>query len=301
MNTTGTILKNFRKNRLMTQQELSRGIVSRQTYSKIENGDIQPNFEILNSLLIKLDYELSDFAFEYKQLKNNNSMYHIYQKGIAKKATKNEIIKLNTYIHKNYKKSKRNFYLYGITKGHLRPIYPDLIPKFTSEDEDYFKKLVMKPRSIFNLYDLKLIGNFSGHLLSYEDILSLYYTLPDFSPYDYGDDFELYHSEIHKIFNNFCDIAIYNNDIPTAKEILKTHTLFTEINKDFRFFLYIKINELAIDFKETRSKESISNLKNILKTITLLDDEEMAKALKYQIKVLETDSEYISFKAITHN
>lgn len=301
MDYTGKILRRFRKNRSMTQQLLSQGIISRQTYSKIEKGDLEPNFEILTDLLNKLDYELSDFALEYNQLKNDDFIYRIYQKGIAKKATKNEIVKLNTYIHLNYKKSKRNFYLYGITKGHLQPIYPKLIPKFTLEDKEYFKKLVMNSKSYFSLYDLKLIGNFSGHLLSYGDLISLYFTLPNFSPYDYGDDFELYHSEIHKIYNNFCDIAIYNNDIPTAKEILKKHSLFTEINKDFRFFLYIKINELAINFKEFKYPESIEKLKKILNTIILLGDIEMEKALSYQIEVLETDAEYISFKAITHN
>lgn len=285
----------------MTQQELSNGIISRQTYSKIENDDVKPNFEILSDLLDKLDYSLSDFAMEHERLKKDNIFYHIFQKGVAKEATEEEILELLEYVKRTYKKSKKHFYLYGITKGQLFPYYPDLIPKFNSKDKEYFKKIITVNQNFFSLYDLKIIGNFASHLLEYNELLKLYYTLPDFFPYDYGDNVELYHAEIHRIYNNFCDIAIHNNDIDTAKTILKKHKYFGKYHKDFRNDLYIKINELTIHFKESKNDEFLSKLKLMCENLKLLGDDGMAKALKYQIDVLETDSEYISFKAITHN
>lgn len=301
MNSTGQILKHFRKNRFITQEKLSKGIVSRQTYSKIERGDIEPNFEILNALLKKLDYRLSDFAIEFEKLDRINTYFNIYQKGLSKNATEDEIKSLNKYIHKNYKQSKQQFYLYGLTKGRLEPVYPDIIPAFTEDDKQYFKKLIMKKQKYFSLYDLRLIGNFSAHLLSYEDLLILYNSLPDFLSIDYGDDIEIYHSEVHKIYNNFCDIAIFNDDINTAKEILRKHILFAESHKDFRFYLYTKINDLIIKFKESAEDEYLDKLKQILKTIRLLGDEQMVKSLEYQINILQTKDTYESIKAITHN
>lgn len=301
MITTGEILRKFRSNRQFTQKKLSNGIISRQTYSKIEHGDIEPNFEILNSLLEKLDYSLSDFAMEHERLKNDTKFFHIYQKGVAKEASHKEISNLVEYVKQNYKKSKKNFYLYCITKGQLFTNYPDLIPKFTSKDKNYFKKILLTEQRYFSLYDLKLIGNFAVHLLDYKDLLHLYSILPDFSPYDYGDNVELYHSEINRIYNNFCDIAIYNNDLETANFILNKHLSFTKNHKNFRNNLFIEINKLSIKFKESKDTKFVLKLKSMSKNLNSLGEKQLSQALEYQIKVLETDSEYISFKAITHN
>lgn len=301
MNSTGKILQQFRLNRGMTRQELSNGIISRQTYSKIENDKIEPNFEILNAILNKLDYSLSDFAIEYERLKEDNIFFYIYQKGIANEATEEEIIRLVNYVEQNYKRSKKDFYLYGLTKGQLFPYYPELIPKFNSEDKEYFKRIMMVDQSFFSLYDLKIIGNFASHLLDYKSLLYLYSSLPEFFPFDYGDNVELYHAEIHRIYNNFCDIAIYNNDTNTARSILDKHKAFAKTHKNIRNGLYIQINELTIKFKESKDDKYIFRLKSLSEGLNLIGDYETAKALDYQIKVLETDDEYISFNAITHN
>lgn len=70
----GGLLKQIRIERNIKQKELSDGIVSRSTISKIENGTHEPSFETAMKLINRLGISLSDFERRYMGEKSNSAL-----------------------------------------------------------------------------------------------------------------------------------------------------------------------------------------------------------------------------------
>jgi len=298
---TGSILKKFRKNRHLSQQSLCEGIITRQTYSKIENNQLEPNYEILLHLLDRLGYEVSDFAREVNRNSNSSKFYKLFLKGIGNDLTITEATALFEYVQSKRYISSRDFHLYGVTKGHLHKKFPTIIPAYTEEDKEYFRNFIKSSFAFYGLYDLKIIGDFLPHLLTYKEIKTLYKNLPDFPPLDYVEDSEIYRTQIHKIYNNICEIAIFSGDPLLAKEVLEKHKSFSKVHPELRYLIYIQINEISIDYLLTNNKLVLDKLLDISKAMQLIGENVLSEAIVNQHKTLLKEKEYNSIDTITYD
>jgi len=76
----GKIIRQLRNQNKMTQEELAAGIVSKSVISRIENGQVEPNFSVLMTLLNRLGKSLKPFEFvvtnkEYVQIKEERDSF----------------------------------------------------------------------------------------------------------------------------------------------------------------------------------------------------------------------------------
>ncbi len=60
---TGQLIKELRKARQLTQDELAKDITSRTTLSSIENRNQKVSFDLLQKLLDRLNIRLEEFSF----------------------------------------------------------------------------------------------------------------------------------------------------------------------------------------------------------------------------------------------
>ncbi|MGC7688425.1 helix-turn-helix domain-containing protein [Staphylococcus epidermidis] len=72
-------MKKLREDRCKTKREVSQGIVSDKTYSKIEKGVASLNFNDLTKVLKNLDLTLEEFTYQYKMIYEDP-----FSKGIEK-------------------------------------------------------------------------------------------------------------------------------------------------------------------------------------------------------------------------
>lgn len=289
---TGDILKKFRKNRKMTQKEICDGLITRQSYSKIENNLQQPNYEILLAILEKLDYEIDDFKNEMDKHTTIENYYALLLKAKKNKASLKEIKELITYAQNNKYKNNTHFQLYGRIVGHFQKKYPSLISNYTKEDREYFKKFSSNYSTNYSLSDLKLLADLSTHLLSYEEVYKIYKSLPNFNIFEYGKLSEIYSLQVHKIYNNYCDLALFNNDLKTAKEILELHISFASYYPNLRYMLYIKINEATLGYQETNDPLFLDELKRLANFTEELGDTISATSIFHQIEILKKNASY---------
>ncbi|MHC5215623.1 helix-turn-helix domain-containing protein [Enterococcus sp. LJL128] len=298
---TGEVLRKFRKRRGIMQNDLSVGISSRQTYSKIETNQQEPNFETLKLLLKRLDYEISDFEREVRLIDESHEFYALFLNAVNGESNLKEVTSLFSYADQRKNQSNKDFHFYMITKGHLHRKFPSVVPKFSKSDIAKFKKIVNGNIDFFNLYDLKLVADFSPQLLSYQELLNLYQRIPSFSPFDFSEDTQVYRTQIHKIYNNFCDIAAFRNDLKTAKEILAKHKHFAKIHPELRYSFFIKLNEITISYIETKDKERLEGIKFLIESMEFVEDESMKKVFEYQYYVLKNQEDYNTLDSVIYD
>lgn len=297
---TGDILKKFRKNRRVNQQDLCRGIITRQTYSKIENNQQEPNYEILQSLLKKLNYEIDDFNRELEKTSEIEFYYTLLLKAKNNQCDLSDIETLYCFANQNKYNNHTFFQLYGRTVGHLHKIYPTIIRDYTDEDKQYFSDFISDYSKTYSLSDLKMLADFSAHLLDYKELILTFKKLPNFSPFSYGKLSEVYSLQVHKIYNNFCDSALFNNDLKNAKKMITLHKEFGKFYPNMRYLFYIKINELTIGYLETNKKLYLDELTKLADFSKQLGDHSTATSIFYQIKVLKEKLDYDSTNAISN-
>ncbi|MBP2098891.1 hypothetical protein [Enterococcus rivorum] len=151
----------------------------------------------------------------------------------------------------------------------------------------------------FSLYDLRLIGDLATHILSYDELITLYRNLPTFDPYHYGEDTVIYRTQIHKILNNICDICINENNIELATEILNKHKNFAKVHTDLRYLFYIRINEIMINYLKDNDKKELDKLLEISESFKLAGDINTANAVKYQYNSHKNKETYELKKAVS--
>ncbi|MBL1227222.1 helix-turn-helix domain-containing protein [Enterococcus sp. BWR-S5] len=301
MNKPGDILKKFRLLRNFNQTVLSKGIISRPAYSKIENNWQEPNYEILTALLARLNYEITDFWRELNRDNVVDQCYKLFLKGLEGDLTEQEARNLIQVLEDSKFLSNRHYHLYGMTKSYLHNSFPSIISSLEDSDKEYFRTYINSLKNSYSLYDLKIIGDFATHVLPYSEIKKLYNRLPEFSPYDYAEDTQLYRTQIHKIYNNICDIAVLENDLELASELLVKHKKFAKVHSDLRYLLYIQINEAMILFKKSGNICDLDKLKEVAKIFNQIGDIKTSEAVLYQYNSYVGEDTYKPDSAITHD
>lgn len=299
MRKTGDILKKMRKQRKMNQQQLCKGIISRQAYSRLENNLQEPNYEILLQLLNRLNYETTDF---WRELNHDNPLdqcHKLYLKGIAGEMTEKEAAELMSQLNSITEKNNRYYHLLGMISGHLHSKFPKIIPDLKEHISPYFKNYIQDLTDL-SLYDLRIIGDFATSALSYPEQKEFFQKLDEFDPYAYGEESYAYRTQIHKIYNNFCDFALSKNDLQFAKTILDRHNRFAKVHKDLRYLSYLQINNAIYAYRITGDKKHLETLKEIAQALETCGDSNVAKKIDYQYQAYKTEK-YDPSKAISYD
>ncbi|MBC2008857.1 helix-turn-helix domain-containing protein [Listeria welshimeri] len=103
MKTYGSVIKLLRKNKSLSQQDISTDILSRTTISKIENNSIIPTITTLEAISIKLDVTLDEITFIRNnfQLDKRNEIISDFLKLVSNTQTElvtNIISRINHYL-----------------------------------------------------------------------------------------------------------------------------------------------------------------------------------------------------------
>lgn len=296
---SGEILKKFRINRNMTQSEVSKGIISRQAYSKIEKGQSEPSFQIFSNLLERLNYDLSDFMNEKRNLFSEKQYYKIYLQALDGTLTENEVEQLYKFSYDHRKENSNLLALYGKIKGHIHHRYPLIVPNFSREDKQLFKDYILNLNGHYSLNDLLIIGDFATISIHPDELGDFYDTLPSFKTSDYEYDISSYQLQICKIYNNFSDVFLPHNDLKRAEDCIKKLENFLKQKLNLRYAFYLKINKICLEYKKSDNPKILLELLDIAKIMESVGDTETANAIRYQYETYVNETPYVPENALT--
>lgn len=298
MKDIGKTIKQIRINKQLSQTDMAKNLMSRQFYSKIENNTVDITLSTLEQLLKKLKIDTTDFLREH--LKNTELSYYqkLLVKGFRKTLAPTEAKELIDYVSKHYTEDSQHLLLYVLTKSHVHNQFPNLIPNITEKDKSFIKKYIFSIKGDYRLFDLKIIGD-CARFLSLTDLKKLFDQFPNFATEDFSTDNSNIRVQINKIYNNFCDLAILEKDIPFAKRILTLHKEFAKTYPEVRYLFYIKINEVMITYMETQELSVLLELNKIADMFEYIGEQETAKAIRYQFQEYAEKNSYNPNKIIT--
>ncbi|EHV0131505.1 helix-turn-helix transcriptional regulator, partial [Enterococcus faecalis] len=227
MKNLGETLRTIRNNKNLSQSQIAENIMSRQRYSNIEKELTEPSLSELQKILLRMNINIIDFLKIYESDKTIGTYKNLLVKGLKKELSALEATKLINYATEHRNDSNENLLLYSLTKSHLHAHYSSVIPKFNETDIHDIKIYIQSIQGEYSLYDLKIIGDFA-RFLSIEEIKFIYNKLPNYETDDLIIDNSIYRVQIHKIYNNFCDLCLAKNETEFAKKILFTHKKFAK-------------------------------------------------------------------------
>jgi len=150
MSSVGELLKSVRKQRKMTQAQLSKGIVNRSYISQIEKNLVQPSFKTMTQLSKRLDVDVSIFYGETElvvlsisEIKNlirtSKQQLELNQANIIKISVK-KLIDLPSDQFNKLSVSEKCDYYYSISLYYLLDKKYDAALKYTEEGLDISKQ-----------------------------------------------------------------------------------------------------------------------------------------------------------------
>lgn len=299
MKKTGSIIKKIRKKRNMTQSEVAKGILSRQTYSKLERNLSEPAIDIFIHLLNRLNYSFPDFINEMEDYTTQNYYHDVYLKALKNEIPSEEALKLYNYANDTKENDTNSLYFYGRVTGHLHKLYPTIIPEFSDADKQLFRTYILSLGKEYSLYDLRVIADFSALSLQPQELGELYDNLPEFSPINYAYDISSYHLLICKLHNNFCDIFLAYNDLKRAKISNDKLDYFLKQRMNLRYAFYKKINEITLNYLTTNNEKILQELLDIADYLEYIGDLATANAARYQYKTYLNKEQYRPENAFT--
>lgn len=283
----------------MTQSEVSKGIISRQAYSKIEKEQSEPSFHIFSSLLDRLNYNLSDFMNEQRNLSAEKQYYKIYLKALEGSLTENEVEQLYKFSYEHRTVNSNLLALYGKIIGHIHHKYPLIVPNFSKEDKELFRDYILNLNGHYSLNDLLIIGDFATISIDPDELGKFYDTLPSFKTSDYEYDISSYQLQICKIYNNFSDVFLPNNDLKRAEDCINKLENFLKQKLNLRYAFYLKINKICLDYQKNKNQKILLELLDIAKVMESVGDTETANALRYQYETYVNETTYVPENALT--
>lgn len=294
----GEILKKLRKNRGMTQKQVSEGLISRQAYSKIEKGDSEPGFELFQKLLSRLNYGLTDFINEQRNLSEDNYLYKMYLKALNNELSNQEVEKTFNILKENRHKDSHTLSLYGKFIILISQNYPLVVPPFSEKDKQIFRTYIENLNGFYSLNDLMIIADFASFSFDIKSLAKFYKTLPEFKISDYEYDISSYQLQICKIYNNFADVFIFNDYLNLGEECANKLETFLKPRMNLRYSFYLKIHRICLDFKKTNDITKLSELLDIKKIMEFAGETQAANAIEYQYKTYINHGKYIPEKSI---
>ncbi|AWG44728.1 XRE family transcriptional regulator (plasmid) [Priestia filamentosa] len=145
----GQRIKELRKEKKLTQQELSKGIITRSYLSQIEQGLVQPSFDILEKLSLKLDCSVDTF---FKTIENKDLLLSQVKKEI--KTAENQI-ESNSYEKVEGFIQKKDYLVHKELNSYDRGILLWVHGKYYEHKKDYNHSLAFFEESITELESSK--------------------------------------------------------------------------------------------------------------------------------------------------
>lgn len=298
MKNLGNTLKNIRINKNFSQTELSKDIMSRQLYSKVENNSAEITFNTLEQLLQKMNVGMIDFLREYNKSDLLSQYKNLLLKAFKKDITPTEAKELNDFVEANKHLSSEHLSLFVLTKSHVHIIYPAIVSNIKKNDINDINKYILSLQGEYTLHDLKLIGDCARYL-PLNNLKKIYNKFPRYDLEDFTMDNSIYRVQIHKIYNNFCDIALAEKDLAFAKKVLLQHKRFSNVYSEIRYLFYIKINEIILTYLETKEFGVLFELNTIADTLESIGELGTAKAIRSEFIAYAQDTQYDPKKTIT--
>lgn len=282
----------------MSQLDMSTNLMSRQFYSKIENNTVDITLDTLEQLLDRLQIDISDFLRE--QAKDTDLAHYkkILVKGFRQTISALEAKELVDYVSKYYTKDQQHLLLYVLTKSHIHNQFPNLISAITPKDIAYIKKYIFSLQGEWGIFELKFVGD-CARFLTLSELKLLFEKLPNYASKDFSTDNSNIRIQINKLYNNFCDMAILQKDIPFAKKIFTVHSEFLKTYPEVRYLFYVKINEIMITYLETKELSVLIELNKIADMLEYIGEYETAKAIRNQFQEYAEKNSYDPNKLIT--
>lgn len=162
MNQYGYLLKRLRKEKELSQSELSDGILSKNHLSKIERGENDISFQTLLKLLDRLNISLFEFELLLDKTQDNQSTF---LKDLSIAVANNDLYLLNELLTREIElKSKSN----NIRHKHNVILLKAYIDKFsnTSLNQHEIQEIIQYILSVDECgrYEISLFGNFVGFM-----------------------------------------------------------------------------------------------------------------------------------------
>ena len=283
MNQYGYLLKTLRKEKGVSQSELSEGILSKNHLSKIERGENDISFQTLLKLLDRLNISLFEFELLLDKTQDNQSTF---LKDLSIAVVNNDLYLLNELLTREIElKSKSN----NIRHKHNVILLKAYIDKFsnTSFNHHDIQEIIQYILSVDECgrYEISLFGNFVGFMSS-DMRHKLVKMIHRKSQLFYSD--KNYTEIFSRILLNVCYADLMDKNFNSAIEvidIIEKHLNHTE--------LYYEINQCKF-FKGlyligTQNKDEGEKLcKKCIEYFYFMND--ISKAIEHQ-KVLKKFTE----------
>lgn len=162
MNQYGYLLKRLRKEKGLSQSELSDGILSKNHLSKIERGENDISFQTLLKLLDRLNISLFEFELLLDKTQDNQSTF---LKDLSIAVANNDLYLLNELLTREIElKSKSN----NIRHKHNVILLKAYIDKFSNTplNQHEIQEIIQYILSVDECgrYEISLFGNFVGFM-----------------------------------------------------------------------------------------------------------------------------------------
>ncbi|WP_086348444.1 Rgg/GadR/MutR family transcriptional regulator [Candidatus Enterococcus clewellii] len=168
----GKTLKQLRKARNLSQQELSVGIMSRSNLSRFENQEYIPSFDKVILLLEKLGVEMDEFIYINNQYQT--TLYEqLYDRLIYAENRRNhaELMEVAAKITERKEKNRRFYELYLLSQ--LALLENDLRSELTTDQISLEMRAVILDTENWLFEDFRRLNNFLG-MFDREEAVFLY-------------------------------------------------------------------------------------------------------------------------------
>lgn len=214
----GTTIKNIRVGKNLTQKELSNGIITRTYLSKIENDLVNPSFDVIEKILLRLNMSLDEFIF----VCNNKNI-----------SDKQKIMNTFLSISSNTETKKISYCLDICTKQNIieyDPIFDDIILICTGLLSLSKKKNILKVPNEITIVWNKYKEKDTWYLIEIKIINCLLFLFPIFTSLSLA---QRLNNELLK-YNDFDKLNTMQ-----AKIFLNISTLYLEkgLKKEAHFML----------------------------------------------------------------
>lgn len=275
-------IKYIRKKVNMTQDEISKDIVSRTSYSRFENGDRVLSISDIEKLANRLGIQLSDII-DIQNEKNQVLLFITQQckEAFAGNLDIEDIEALYRYTDDLKDRSMTYLRYHYYVRQHFNHV-SNLIPELSKKDTDYVYKEIKARKNITAIY-LQFIIDFTAHF-SDEQILDISTIFKD---YDFRQISSLNYRYAHQLPDALFNLADRSIDRATkvtskikkdllnnASKILETLINYQKIKYSSDHVLLYRFSKYRLEYYKTENpnlrQQAILNLREFLEELYYL-------------------------------
>lgn len=275
----GKLIKTLRKERQLTQEELSEGIMTRTTLASIENRNKDISFEVLLQLLDRLNVQMVEFLFLLKEGKHSfkQALYSevysdYYSKGYLSKEVEAKL--LDAY------QENHDFYYLGVytqmlgiqlrTQGKLPPEKEEQLMKNVDEVKNHLNRVTN-----WTHYELAL---FTNSLYLFDDFYIQAVYKSTVKNMLFRKKLPLFQDDLVIFLLNCINLSLERNQNQLAayylSELQEQITRKNQLYEKTMYSFYLAILEIR-----TGKSEAIETIKKMLDFLELIEEKKLKEML----------------------